>query len=194
MTPTRGSTASARLARLGFTEPDRAATVLSGDVLAEVTEDRLDDLLAELAQTADPDAALARLAVLVEATLAAGDDTLLAALASDPVLRRRLLAVLGASQALAEHLGARPASWRLLERAVDVRPSAAGLRHALLVGVHADPGADLPVSTAGVAAATDLLRLTYRDQLLGLAARDVGEHQLTLAAGQQGSSRGTPSV
>ncbi len=175
MTPTRGSTASARLARLGFTEPDRAGAVLSGDVLAGVTEEGLDDLLAELAQTADPDAALARLEKLAAATIAVGDDTLLGALAADPLLRRRLLAVLGASQALAEHLAARPASWRLLEREVDVRPSAAGLRHALLVGVQADPDADHPVTTAGVAAATDLLRLTYRDQLLGLAARDVGE-------------------
>ena len=55
MTVTRGS-ATAQLARVGFTEPSRAAELLEAPALARLAGD--DRLLTALAATADPDAAL----------------------------------------------------------------------------------------------------------------------------------------
>ena len=65
MTRARGSSAEARLARLGFTEPAQAAAALDSGALDGLVDD--DDVLADLAATADPDAALLRLALLLEA-------------------------------------------------------------------------------------------------------------------------------
>ncbi len=166
----RGS-AVARLARLGFTEPAQAAAALEGGALAPIPAGD-GAILADLGLTADPDAALTGLALL----LAAQPDTLLGgALHADPAFRRRLLAVLGASRALTDHLVRFPQQWRLLATDQDVRPTAAGLRRAMLLQVGADPDDPLPVGPPDVAAASDHLRIAYRNQLLALAARDVAE-------------------
>ncbi len=161
-----------RLARAGFTEPDRAAAAISGGALDGLFDD--DQVLTDLAATADPDEALLRLALLLESAREGGVGVALAdALRADDLLRRRLFAVLGASQALADHLVRVPESWRLLVPVGDVRPSAAGLRRSMLLAIGADP--DDPHPAAGADhEATDLLRLAYRNHLLGLAARDVG--------------------
>jgi glutamate-ammonia-ligase adenylyltransferase len=86
------------------------------------------------------------------------------------VLRRRLVAVLGGSAALGDHLAANPADWRLLT-------GPPGLPDLLRV-VGADP-ADPPTGTrgspaggAGEEVVADL-RLAYRRHLLVLAARDL---------------------
>jgi glutamate-ammonia-ligase adenylyltransferase len=98
----RPASADARLARLGFVEPERA--------LAELEALRLDaddPMLTELAPAADPDLAVSALAGMA-------DPELLSALRSDELLRSRLFSVLGASTAFGTHLSRYPQDWRLL--------------------------------------------------------------------------------
>jgi glutamate-ammonia-ligase adenylyltransferase len=158
------------LARVGFAEPSRAAELLDAPGLARLAGD--DRLLTALAATADPDAALAGLTLL----LAAADDRddLVHELDRDVRLRGGLLDVLGASRALSEHLVRHPEHWRLLGDADEggaVRPSAAGLRAEMLTAVGADFLAAEPVA-AGTDA-PDALRVAYRGAVLRLAARDL---------------------
>ncbi len=154
-------------ARLGFAEPAVAAAAVASGALDGLATDG-EDVLRDVAATADPDAALQRLALLLDA-----DADLAGALAGDPALRRRLLAVLGASQALADHLVHVPGRWRLLVGGEDDRPTARGLRRTLLLALGADPDAGEPV--ADDPRAPDLLRRAYRDAMLPLAARDVAD-------------------
>ncbi|MPZ25225.1 MAG: bifunctional [glutamine synthetase] adenylyltransferase/[glutamine synthetase]-adenylyl-L-tyrosine phosphorylase [Micromonosporaceae bacterium] len=104
-----------------------------------------------VAGAADPELALRQLDRLTEA---AGEDPLASPLAADPAVRRRLVAVLGASSALGDHLVANPAEWRHL-----ANPPPAGA---------ADPPADL-------SRATDVagLRTSYRRALMQIAADDL---------------------
>ncbi len=166
----RGS-AVARLARLGFTEPARAAAALEGGALDRLPDD--DAVLADLGLTADPDAALTGLALLLNETSGFHDRLVLEL--DNQVFRRRLLAVLGASRALTDHLVRRPGSWSFLVPEHEVRPTAAGLRRAMLVQVGADPDDPVPVVTRPTAPATDQLRVAYRNLLVGLAARDLAD-------------------
>ncbi|MCW3844250.1 bifunctional [glutamine synthetase] adenylyltransferase/[glutamine synthetase]-adenylyl-L-tyrosine phosphorylase [Micromonospora yasonensis] len=169
--PTRG-----RLARYGFAEGDggRAANLLGPDGLGlwrpdaqEPADERGADLLAALSRAADPDLALRQLHRLVEAERRAagadGQEKVLAALHDDPGLRRRLVAVLGASSALGDHLVANPDQWRVLATAPD------GL------APPADGRLDL-AAAARMTAATGpipVLRQAYRLALLRIAAADL---------------------
>jgi glutamate-ammonia-ligase adenylyltransferase len=169
VTLSRGSP-TAHLARVGFTEPSSAALLLDAPLLAALVGD--DRLLNALAATADPDAALTGLTRLLEAAQDADD--LIHELDRDSRLRGGLLDVLGASQALRDHLVRHPAHWRLLcddDGGGADRPSAAGLRAEMLTAVGADFMADEPVATR--ADAVDALRVAYRGALLRLAARDL---------------------
>lgn len=173
MTPSRGSE-TARLARVGFSEPARAAALLAQAPLAEFSGD--DRLLTALAATADPDAALANLTRFVAATH--DTDRLVAALHEDDVLREGLLDVLGASAALADHLVRHPDHWQLLrgrdnngDKRAPVRPTAQGLLTEMLTAVGADASAQDPV--AGAVDPADALRVAYRGAVLRLAARDL---------------------
>ncbi|MGZ4593897.1 MAG: bifunctional [glutamine synthetase] adenylyltransferase/[glutamine synthetase]-adenylyl-L-tyrosine phosphorylase [Actinomycetes bacterium] len=173
MTPRPGSQ-TARLARVGFTEPARAADLLAQPPLAELSDD--DRLLTALAATADPDAAIANLMRLLES--GPGSEGLAAALRTDEALQEGLLDVLGASAALADHLVRHPEHWQLLRGKDDdgadrapARPSALGLRAEMLTAVGADPTAPEPVTTSDGAA--DALRVAYRGAVLRLAARDL---------------------
>ena len=155
-----------RLARLGFDDAERAWTTLSGLALWEdngPVDDGAAAVVSALGRSADPDLALLSLSRFA-------DPAVLAALRADPELRRRLVAVLGASSALGDHLGAHPADWRLLTGTADLPD--------LLSVVGADP-ADPPTGTAGTAARGNDdevvadLRVAYRRHLLVLAARDL---------------------
>jgi glutamate-ammonia-ligase adenylyltransferase len=131
-----------------------------------------DRLLTALAATADPDAALTGLTRLLAA--AEDADDLIHELDRDSRLRGGLLDVLGASQALSDHLVRHPEHWRLLADAdggATVLPSAAGLRAEMLTAVGADFMVDDPVATRSDAA--DELRVAYRGAVLRLAARDL---------------------
>ncbi|MEV4215395.1 bifunctional [glutamine synthetase] adenylyltransferase/[glutamine synthetase]-adenylyl-L-tyrosine phosphorylase [Micromonospora sp. NPDC049662] len=179
--PTR---APGRLARYGFgiAEGDggaRAADLLGPDGLGlwqpeeqEPVDDAAGELLAALSRAADPDLALRQLHRIVEAesrtsaagtprgTSAAGTSAsspLLAELHADPGLRRRLIAVLGASSALGDHLVANP------EHCLTLRTAPDGLA----------PIADGRLEPAGDGNPVAVLRAAYRLSLLRIAAADL---------------------
>ncbi|MEU9289410.1 bifunctional [glutamine synthetase] adenylyltransferase/[glutamine synthetase]-adenylyl-L-tyrosine phosphorylase [Streptomyces sp. NPDC048275] len=155
--PGRRSTTFTRLLRHGFTDSSAAERLLESAELAPVRSDPV--LLDALGATADPDLALLGLVRLVEAQDGHTDrrellDTLIAA----KPLRDRLLGVLGASAALADHLARHPRDWQAL---VTYEPR----------DLH--PGVE--EFERGLAEASDpvSLRVAYRRCLLSIAARDV---------------------
>ncbi|MEU2924979.1 bifunctional [glutamine synthetase] adenylyltransferase/[glutamine synthetase]-adenylyl-L-tyrosine phosphorylase [Streptomyces sp. NPDC007251] len=157
MTPGRRSSTFTRLLRHGFTDPSAAERLLDGPELTPVRNDPV--LLEALGATADPDLALHGLVRLLEAqpTPTAHRELLDTLIAAKP-LRDRLLGVLGASAALADHLARHPADWQAL---VTYEPR----------DLH--PGVE--EFERGIAEATDpvTLRVAYRRCLLSIAARDV---------------------
>ncbi|GAA4101152.1 bifunctional [glutamine synthetase] adenylyltransferase/[glutamine synthetase]-adenylyl-L-tyrosine phosphorylase [Nocardioides kongjuensis] len=148
------------LLRLGFVDLDRASADL------ELLGPGSTDLLALLGRTADPDAALHGLVRLADAV---GDRAeLLGAVRDDEGTAMRLLCVLGASVALADHLATHPEQWReLADPALgSTRPAAWAVRAALIEAVTDKPDHQ----------AVDALRVEYRRHLLRLAARDLTHH------------------
>ncbi|MEV6807692.1 bifunctional [glutamine synthetase] adenylyltransferase/[glutamine synthetase]-adenylyl-L-tyrosine phosphorylase [Streptomyces sp. NPDC051132] len=157
MTPGRRSSTFTRLLRHGFTDPSAAERLLDGPELAPVRDDPV--LLEALGATADPDLALHGLVRLLEAqpTPTAHRELLDTLVAAKP-LRDRLLGVLGASEALTDHLARHPADWQALVtyEPHDLHPGVTEFERGLAE-------ADDPVS----------LRVAYRRCLLSIAARDV---------------------
>jgi len=160
-----------QLIRLGFHDTDAALSGL--ERLGEAAE----PLVAILGQAADPDLALAALVRLAEEVPDA--DEMLTELADDEGTAMRLLAVLGASEALGHHLTRHPEHWRDLTDPTlgSTRMPAYFLRAELLRAVGADPAVPDPVAGLPDPAAVDALRVAYRRLLLRLAARDLG-HQV----------------
>ncbi|MEV6816662.1 bifunctional [glutamine synthetase] adenylyltransferase/[glutamine synthetase]-adenylyl-L-tyrosine phosphorylase, partial [Micromonospora sp. NPDC051296] len=181
----RPTSAAGRLARYGFGIGDNDGGARAADLLGptgldlwrpqtqEPADEPAQELLTALSRAADPDLALRQLHRLVEAErrtlfgvhggpnggaggIGAGS-ALLAALHEDPGLRRRLIAVLGASSALGDHLVANPGQWPVLRTAPD------GLAPA------ADGQLDFSAGGNPVAA----LRQAYRLALLRVAAADL---------------------
>jgi glutamate-ammonia-ligase adenylyltransferase len=157
-----------QLLRLGFGDAARAGQDLAA--LGPGAE----QLVGQLSRTADPDQALAGLVRLAERA----DDGLVRALAADEHTATRLLSVLGASQALTDHLCRHPDQWRELADPFlgSTRPAAYAVRAALLGAVGADPASGLPVAGLPAAEAADALRVEYRRLLTRLAARDLAHH------------------
>ncbi|MEV7015257.1 bifunctional [glutamine synthetase] adenylyltransferase/[glutamine synthetase]-adenylyl-L-tyrosine phosphorylase [Streptomyces sp. NPDC093991] len=155
--PGRRSSIFTRLLRHGFTDPSAAERLLDSPGLTAVRDDPV--LLDALGRTADPDLALHGLVRLLEAqeTATARRELLDTVTAAKP-LRDRLLGVLGASEALAEHLARHPWDWQAL---VTYEPR----------DLH--PGVE--EFERGLAGVTDpvALRVAYRRCLLSIAARDV---------------------
>jgi glutamate-ammonia-ligase adenylyltransferase len=179
----RGSALTTRLARLGFTEVERAAQRVQALFLDDPADIDADSLLADIADVAaDPDLALRTLERIVEADRRGGKD-LLSGLRFHAGLRRRLLAVLGASAGLGDHLVRHRDDWRLLadDTGTTSRLTAYGLRHALLTAVGADPQAPVTWGSGGAVAASgwqhadtlDALRVAHTRALLSVAARDL---------------------
>jgi glutamate-ammonia-ligase adenylyltransferase len=154
-----------RLLRVGFEDSAQAADELSR--LGEGAE----PLVALLAGTADPDQALAGLVRLAERS----EPGLVHELANDEGTAMRLLSVLGASQALTDHLCRHPEQWRELADPFlgSTRPAAYAVRDALLRSVAADPRHENPIATLPHTEAVDALRVEYRRLLTRLAARDL---------------------
>ncbi|MFD4750296.1 bifunctional [glutamine synthetase] adenylyltransferase/[glutamine synthetase]-adenylyl-L-tyrosine phosphorylase [Streptomyces rubiginosohelvolus] len=154
--PGRRSSTFTRLLRHGFTDPSAAEQLLDLDALASVRSDPV--LLEALGATADPDLALRGLVRIVEAGEEGERQVLLDTLVSAKPLRDRLLGVLGASEALGDHLARHPRDWQALVtyESVDLHPGVAEFEQGLADAV--DP---------------DSLRVAYRRCLLTLAARDV---------------------
>lgn len=154
--PGRRSSTFTRLLRHGFTDPSAAERLLDLPELSSVRSDPV--LLEALGATADPDLALQGLARLVEAEEVDERRILLDTLVTAKPLRDRLLGVLGASEALGDHLARHPRDWQALVtyEATDLHPGVAEFEQGLA-------GADDP----------DSLRVAYRRCLLAIAARDV---------------------
>jgi glutamate-ammonia-ligase adenylyltransferase len=155
--PGRRSSTFTRLLRHGFTDASAAERLLDSPELAPLRDDPV--LLEALGATADPDLALLGLVRLLEAQQSPGARReLLDTLISSKPLRDRLLGVLGASTALADHLTRHPDDWQALVmyEAYDLHPGVEEFE-------------------AGLAEATDpvSLRVAYRRCLLSIAARDV---------------------
>ncbi|MDQ8701364.1 bifunctional [glutamine synthetase] adenylyltransferase/[glutamine synthetase]-adenylyl-L-tyrosine phosphorylase [Streptomyces sp. LHD-70] len=161
-TPGRRSSTFTRLLRHGFNDASTAARLLDSPELASVRNDPV--LLDALGATADPDLALLGLVRLVEAQDPGGPEApderhlLLDTLLSAKPLRDRLLGVLGASEALGDHLARHPRDWQALVtyEASDLHPGVEEFEHGLADAVD-------PVT----------LRVAYRRCLLAIAARDV---------------------
>ncbi len=168
MSDGRVSTATGRLARLGFADAEGAGRTFARLGGAP------DELVHLLASTADPDQALTYLADLADRV--DDRDDLLTALRDDEGSAMRLLSVLGASSALGDHLLRHPDHWRdLTDPGLgSTRPAAFALRACLLRAVGADPSVDVPVASGEDAHCVDGLRVEYRRLLLRLAARDLG--------------------
>ncbi|MGB9306509.1 MAG: bifunctional [glutamine synthetase] adenylyltransferase/[glutamine synthetase]-adenylyl-L-tyrosine phosphorylase, partial [Mycobacterium sp.] len=140
--------AANNLAQLGWTDHDDQAHV---------------DLLWSLSRAPDPDAALRALVRLSE-NPNTGWDELNAALLNERSLRGRLLAVLGSSLALGDHLVANPQSWKLLRGKV-ILPTRDQLHRAFSECVEQ--------SSIAPGSVGNRLRVLYRDHLLVLAALDL---------------------
>ena len=190
-----------RLIRLGFEDGERAAILLSDPALGlwdlernEPADPEAGPVIAALARAGDPDLALRSLHRLVEA-LDRRDPSgghaaaLLAHLRGSGLLRSRLLAVLGASSGLADHLAAHPGGLdrargrrrgHLPRRRPARRRQELQRRHArrrrrrprrpAVGGAAGQGGARTPTPTRVAA-----LRLAYRRAILSLAGRDLGE-------------------
>ncbi|MCZ7413986.1 MULTISPECIES: bifunctional [glutamine synthetase] adenylyltransferase/[glutamine synthetase]-adenylyl-L-tyrosine phosphorylase [unclassified Streptomyces] len=152
----RRRSAFGRLLRYGFSDPVEAAELLSAPELAAWRDDPV--LLDALGGTAGPDQALRGLLRLLEAQEEDGAQRLLDTLLAAKPLRDRLLGVLGASEALGDHLATHPGDWQSLVtyETADLNPGVEEFEAAL-------EGADTP----------DALRVAYRRALLTIAARDV---------------------
>ncbi|MEO6142808.1 MAG: bifunctional [glutamine synthetase] adenylyltransferase/[glutamine synthetase]-adenylyl-L-tyrosine phosphorylase [Dermatophilaceae bacterium] len=171
----RSASRAGRLARLGFADPARADSLLDDPALAGLS-DPLDEVFGDglpdaLSLVADPDLALIGLVRLMESLRQKdidGEDhvgDLIASLRHAGPGRDRLLAVLGASSALGDHLVTHPGHWRCVTDAT--RQSADHRRHALVTAV------TNAASGAGSMPAYDALRVAYRRDLLGIAALDL---------------------
>src|SRR5450755_221465 len=148
-------TLAGRLAVLGFADTARAERLLTEDLQLDVA-DADAGLVDAIAAAADPDLALTALARLPR------EAALRAALRAGQGLRDRLIAVLGTSAALGEHLVRHPGQWRVLAGPEALRrPEPGELRSELLAAAGAEGD---PVTA---------LRVAYRRRLLHLAARDL---------------------
>ncbi|MBL7256399.1 bifunctional [glutamine synthetase] adenylyltransferase/[glutamine synthetase]-adenylyl-L-tyrosine phosphorylase [Paractinoplanes lichenicola] len=178
-------TRPSRLARYGFADNGLRVADLLGPTGLRLWDPEAQapvgpeaaEVLNSLSRAADPNLALRQLHRLVDAAgraaargnggpvtgpggeIVTNDATeaLIGALAQDPGLRRRLVAVLGASSALGDHLVANPADWQVLATGkTGLPPNAEG---------HLEVESDEPSVPA--------LRRAYRVSLLRIAAADL---------------------
>jgi len=167
---------------LGFAEPARADTLLDDPALVGLT-DPLDEVFADglpdaLSQVADPDLALLGLVRLMESLGKADIEgegerdggELIAALRHASAGRDRLLAVLGASSALGDHLVTHPGHWRAV---IEATRQSAAQRREDVVGAVTTALTNTALTGAGAMPAYDALRVAYRSHLLGIAALDL---------------------
>jgi glutamate-ammonia-ligase adenylyltransferase len=177
--PAQSVRIAARLTRVGFADADLAAQLLTGEPLrllaagGDPVDDGAASILSALGRAADPDLALVMLAKLSETD--AGPEVL-AELRTSAEFRTRLLGVLGASRALAEHLVANASDAFVLRGPHDKLATIEDARSRIAESVGAD--ATDPVTGSGGRPAT----LTGGDAVLAL--RNAYRRELVLLAGQ----------
>lgn len=170
------------LVRLGFADPVRAAAVLAGGPVCEAVGvlDESAPMLDELGRLASPDDALLALGRLLEGATGPDRTRICGLLTSTGPARARLLAVLGTSTALGDHLVRHPSDVAVLERD-DLLGDEATVRAELLRAVGAGADDDAPVATVVGAEGVDAMRRAYRRRLVMIAAADLTTRDATEA-------------
>jgi glutamate-ammonia-ligase adenylyltransferase len=169
----RTSTTTGQLARTGFADPARAASLLGDRALQPLAVAGGEggvpaELVAAIGDTVDPDQALLGLVRVLESLTAHGDpdghgiSAVAAELTTGGVGRNRFLAVLGASTALVDHLVRHPEHW--VDAARAQRHTGEDVRAELVRAV---------TTERGEGSALDALRVAYRRGLLRIAALDL---------------------
>jgi [glutamine synthetase] adenylyltransferase / [glutamine synthetase]-adenylyl-L-tyrosine phosphorylase len=183
-------TLAGRLARMGFADAAQAERLMTSELALDLdggprqgtalgaTRPPGDEAVLEaIAAAADPDLALSGLARIAGTDRGTEAADMRAALRAEPGFRKRLVAVLGVSAGLADHLARHPDDCHILCGADAVRrPSAAELRAALLHAVCAGPHDDMPVADLAAMGGADpaaVLCAAYKRRILHLAARDL---------------------
>ncbi len=157
------------LIRLGFLDRDAAQRELAHPRLNwwdherhEPTAGEAAVAIAALARAPDPDAALRNLVRILDAATVGEARAIVAALTGAGEVRSRLLNVLGASEALSEHLQRYPRHWRVL-----------------LDDDRGTPAQRIADAATGAADVVEALRAAYRREVIGVAGRDFsGELEL----------------
>ena len=164
-----------RLIRLGLHDPDRARRLCESERVAPLLADGEDDVLTDIGAAADPDAALLLLVRMLEACDEQEWRRLTATMLADPDMRRRLIEVVGMSEALGEFLIRHPSEWTALADAesLSVAPSARELHDGMLAAVGADPQVPQPVAAGSGTEVLDALRVQYRRELLEIGRAHV---------------------
>ncbi|MEL4504230.1 bifunctional [glutamine synthetase] adenylyltransferase/[glutamine synthetase]-adenylyl-L-tyrosine phosphorylase [Luteococcus sp. H138] len=169
---TRMTSTPGELARRGFLDVEQAARELEALAARRSLPGGARHVLEGdggwlrlLERSADPDLALLGLSRIDERS-----PELLAPFAQDPAVSARLAAVLGGSQALNQHLVARPEALAVLLDEPRRLP-AEEIRADVLRAIGADPQAATPVVEDPAAA--DALRTVNRGHLVRIAARDL---------------------
>ncbi|MBO0876375.1 MAG: bifunctional [glutamine synthetase] adenylyltransferase/[glutamine synthetase]-adenylyl-L-tyrosine phosphorylase, partial [Pseudonocardia sp.] len=171
------------LIRLGLTEPWAERTLTELGWWADGRPVReAEPVVWALARSPDPNLALRAVERLAESLSESGEGwaELDAALRADLGLRGRLLALLGASTALGDHLITRPDRWRELasERALTSErlPDLGSRSEAMLRAVGGVEAPNVPGRARATRTGPDAvgaLRDAYRDALLEIAAADL---------------------
>ncbi|WP_024287986.1 bifunctional [glutamine synthetase] adenylyltransferase/[glutamine synthetase]-adenylyl-L-tyrosine phosphorylase [Cellulomonas sp. KRMCY2] len=178
--PGRRPVASLRalLVRLGFADAARAAALLADRDLRAVVGpvDAGAPLIDALGAVASPDDALVALTRIAGSAAITGEaGWLRTTLLDGGPVRDRLLAVLGASTALADHLARHPDDLVALAEPTPIGGDAGMVRMELLAAVGAADGGPgvAPVATVTGAEGVDAMRRAYRRRLLRIAAADL---------------------
>jgi glutamate-ammonia-ligase adenylyltransferase len=165
---------------MGFADAAGAEKLITAELgldLDPTGQGRDEAVLAAIAGAADPDLAVTGLSRLAGAGRAEDVADLRATLRSEPGFRQRLIAVLGASVGLADHLTRHPGDALLLRGADGVRrPTPDELRASLVYAVAGNPLDEYPVSDLSALNGTDpsaALTAAYKRHILHLAARDL---------------------
>lgn len=158
----------ARLVRAGFADPERAERLLADADLLAVLGSDVAFLVDTLAPAASPDDALLALTRIAGSVRGGVGGRALAERVRGPGAGR-LVAVLGASPALGDHLACHPGDLAALDEPSAVGTGAVEVRENLLAAVGAEGGVAALAGPDGVVA----LRRAYRRRLLRIAADDL---------------------
>ncbi len=160
-----------QLSRWGFM--DASGALSTWHTLVETFPTLELPILQGMAESADPDSALLGFGRLLDRSPEPG--ALIDRLLADESFTRRLVSVMGASTALADHLARHPQDCLLLadRDLVTMRPTADALRASLLAAVGAAATSEHPRASGDTTQAMDHLRVGYRRALLTVAARDL---------------------
>lgn len=189
-TEQRRSSPTARLARLGFDEPDADQRCLR-----QLGWYEDNDVVSSLAEAPSPSLALHAIARIAEVSeddpRRADARAFIETFGADPELRKRACAVIGLSSAMGEYVLRHPEHWpALMPSAPDGESgeSMAWTRGAAVQGlVDAVDVSERPSGLSGeqLSRAHMSLRVAYRRQLLGVVARDLNSDQSLESTMQQ---------